>query len=560
MKEIAGPFSRQNQSYKWILILFFIYLFLSKLYPLISLPKISDEYSDWWFSHHFFELFNFLDQSFDADNARLPHLVSFPFAHIFNQENIVSMRLLFLGFHFLYLIALYKTMRLRFSKLTSSYTVIAVGSCNFLASFSIFTATTSNNLFLLTTTLVIFYYLKEIEKTNSYDLKKISLFAFLIALMISSRITGVFNLIAVFLYDILLKRNFSFKLPKLKLLAPDLVFISTVLLFNFYLHTAVGLIFLVIILAIYLSLYIYRYKTKEYNIGVSTFWIMTIILAFNLTLIFSPSYLNFNNLLRLFNWLEKSHDPSILISPSFWDPFEFMLIKGIWPVLLPFLLAIFLSFKEMRRTSLYLFLMLLVVNIISLLISDFFSPLYMVPIFPFFFIIYSTLIERLQHMKKGLLLYTSLLFLIFIPIREQYYFWKFAPYSHLQGIEKGKEYFGWTKPGFLTFEYFDDVYHFFKNEKNTVRIQYNGWPSKRFNEWARFNLNEYLRLRGLEHIRFYSQKFTKDFRPEFYFTTLYTKDKDLKIVEKKFTPIKEFKIRDYVVATLWKSNSLSFKK
>jgi len=153
---IAGIFNRRNIVF-FILIL---YLIIVKSHAIGQLTFIADESGDLYMLNTLFTMETLTDLADDPENARLPHLISVPFAIAFGQahvaDSLIPMRLLFVVIHCFYLFVFYKMLRLKFSEAQSLYCLCLTALSTYLFSFSIFTMTSSNNLFLLFSTCTIY--------------------------------------------------------------------------------------------------------------------------------------------------------------------------------------------------------------------------------------------------------------------------------------------------------------------------------------------------------------------------------------------------------------------
>ncbi len=58
--------------------------------------------------------------------------------------------------------------------------------------------------------------------------------------------------------------------------------------------------------------------------------------------------------------------------------------------------------------------------------------------------------------------------LLFVPIVEQYRYWKLFPYGQIDGAQFGENYIGWNKPGMITFEGMNIITEYFKENKDNL--------------------------------------------------------------------------------------------
>ena len=572
---IAGISNRRNIVF-FILIL---YLIIVKSHAIGQLIPIADESGDLYLLNTLFTMETLTDLADDPEQARLPHLISLPFAIAFGQDyvsdSLIPIRLLFVFIHCFYLIVFYKMLRLKFSEAQSLYCLCLTALSTYLFSFSIFTMTTSNNLFLLFSTCTIYYYLKNYEDKVAYSLKQIFTISILIGLMMASKLHGLVVLFAIVLYDAIRKFDrcrslpvpqeniFKSRLGKINTLFTVLLIFANLLEY-FPKIKAAAIICLSLSYVLFLTdWYFKKREEKTYN---SSFALIFFILhfAFNLTLLFSPIYLNLKNVLILPAWFRNwGYNPGVLVNPSHFDAITIIGIKFGWVSLLALILSSYflIRFKEFRQffRKYLLFLIIFIVFLVAISIPQWIVTWYPLLIFPFLYIPISALITYRNRLKTKLAQTLLIAFCLMIPVYEQGKYLQLFPYGHIDGYQYGEHHVGWHKSAFITFEYLPFLYDYLKKqsldmkEKEIFMVVYLV-DSKPFNRWAVQETKLYFQEKGFFKFLFVDIfAYPGDISNKYLLTGIYSdKDRVTELTEGRYTKIHDIKLKTLKLLSIWK--------
>ena len=291
-----------------------------RLVAIFIVPMVGDEPDD--FNIILTDVKGFKDffvapDAYELEQSRFPFIVSTPLVVALKHRAIISLRILFLIVHLIYLLFSFKLIVVVTGKKPAGlmYVLVIVASC-FIASFSIFAITTSDNLYLLFHILTIYSFI------NSYRAYKDSkiftgylVLALLIASCIASKLFGVLLLVALLLFHYVAvdRRN----LIGIRSVHPNTLiwlggaFFSGVVLINVLpMHPNSKLILALMLSSGYLlTLILWTVREKhgrypEVKVGFMKFWLSLIVTAFNCTLILSPVYLNLSNFIQTFTWFD----------------------------------------------------------------------------------------------------------------------------------------------------------------------------------------------------------------------------------------------------------------
>jgi len=113
--------------------------------------------------------------------------------------------------------------------------------------------------------------------------------------------------------------------------------------------------------------------------------------------------------------------------------------------------------KNIGNFLVVLFFLIFIVQFIAISLVGFKVAWYPLAIFPFLYLPLVFLWELAvrKHSKKLLLVSLLFLSIVFIDNAARYFYW--FPYGHFDGAQYGREYIGWNRAGFITFEIFPEV-------------------------------------------------------------------------------------------------------
>lgn len=493
------------------LVLIVALLMAIRISALLVLPPLGDEPDDFAIvKNTLFGFSNFFQNAGATDQSRLPHLLSLPFTFAMAAQNFESLtrilRFFFFSFHLLYLFLSYRLILYVSKQKTSAviYFFLLLTSC-YLSAFSIFTMTTSENLYLLFHLLSIAYFYKafsEIQKKGYFS--NLIILALLLGLCIASKLFGLFLIPAFFLFhffSISDSRRLRVWPNPVTLIGYGLLFMIALTTINF---SGVTPFLKLCSAGLLCAFYLWQVKSlikitdpgkvPETSYGIFQVWFAIILTASIFTLIFSPIYLNFTNIIKLFSWGNRWNH-GLIVSKHFWYDIPLILLMkfGLFSSLVLFTAIIFnLKFKEKPDTFRGSFgLLIFLVFVIHFLVIANVRHIvtwYPIAIFPF---LYLPLVEMWQLAKKRnhKKITLAALLCVFLVIADNgYRYWKWYPYAHFDGAQYGKKFIGWNKAGFVSLEIIPAIYHHFSNldtEKTTpVNIQavyvqfYNEWISR----------------------------------------------------------------------------------
>lgn len=571
------PFSDRLHLTLWV---FIIYLIFVKVIAIHELSFLGDEFDDYKIIHSDLEnIDNFFEESYEHDQARLPHLLAIPFILVFNNESLFMVRLFYIIIHVAYLFLFFQMLKLKMPNIQALYCTVLVGSSSYLASFSIFSMTTSNNLYLLTLVMAFYYYLRYIECYPGFlRIRSYVTFPIILGLCVASKLWGVFVIASIFVYDLLikLKRKESYPDKSNKIIAMLIggtnIFFTLLILFQNYLHVlakyrlALSLSLSTLYLTVMIVIWI-KGQTTVF-IPFSVRWILIVHGALNFTLVFSPNYMNLVNIREIFNWYKIWNVPDYLVNPNPLDIFYIFLIKfGILNIVA--LLLSFIILYNSQTLKLFILcnslpLLFSCITLVFLLIPRFVVTWYPIPIFQFLYLPISYMITQLHWLSNRFMCFGLIILCIVLPIHEQYRYLKLFPYGHLDGYQWGKKFIGWSKPSFVTFEAIPLLYKFLISntgqEHKTIIV--NVVQSKSYNRWATQVLREYFLSKEIHNYKFIdyyltnkdSSIFLINNQGSLVLTSNYTPENfvtNLEFIGKELYSCKLFEL---VLCTLWEFN------
>lgn len=553
----------------FLFLLFLIYIVILKFAAIHQLGFLGDEPNDFRIMlEDYGNADNFFENSREQDQSRLSHIITLPVVAAFSQNPLFYARTLSILIHVCFLVVFLKTLRLKFSSKQSYYCAILAGISTYVFSFSIFTMTTSGNLYLLFGMSALYYYIKHFEMAGARDDQwKIIRFSLLLGLCIASKLFGVLILLSIFIHDLIVKhhgrvhetgmKTRPFKLPILWI---NIFFILSIALINFLpdlrqYRLIICLVFCMLFLTATLLIQQHR---EEHTLSFICKWMTILFTAFNYTIIFSPIYLNFSNIWAVFSWMGEWNIPDLVINPSKWDIIRIIAIKyGIVSILMA-LFSLFLLYKYHLLKRMFkecsLFIILFVVITSFLMIPDFVLAWYPIFIFHFLFIPISYLIVLLPITKNRILYWAIIGICILYPVYEHSRTYGLFPYGHIDGAQYGREYIGWSKPGFISFEGIPLLYDYLDTHKNSLPPGFVGCnmvESDYYNHWAIVLLDEYFQTRGLKRYVFCNAKRSLE-GFTYYVTTNYTPQAEIMELKNRYEELSEFRICSILIGVLWR--------
>lgn len=551
-----------------VIVLLFSYILVVKGIAATKLDYYSDEPDDYGIViGDAARMGDFFKGVSSADQARFPHLVAMPIIKIWGENSLFMTRMLYIVIHLSYLFVVYKLFRLSLSKIKALYGLALTALSAYLFSFSVFSMTTGSSLFLLLGTLILYLYLRYPKAPlNTYRINRLSILGVVSGLAVASRFFAALILISVFLYDAWLSRKNLFSKQGVRFWSVpfeliNIIFTMFLLLINFVpsapMFKITGSIFLCLV---YIALFAYEYFTRhdvDTKIGFFDRWIFIVHTAFVVTLIASPIHLNIQNIIRVFEWSSIWHKAENYINPSRFDIFTIIGVKTGWLAAGAILFALGViawrrQLKSFARVY-ALFIILIVVNMLAFLKVKYVIVWYPLLLMPFFYLPLAYIFpDSSRQLKKplGILL---LLLLLFIPLQEQYRYWRLFPYGHSDGAQYGKQYIGWNKPGTITFESSHKIVDYFRENQVSLppgEIDCKLVTSKRYNPWASTILTMALQKEKLMDYRCRSEGSSSQSSP-YVLTTVYIPDEIIQEISKDYRQQKVFTQASVQVATLW---------
>ncbi|USN95598.1 MAG: glycosyltransferase family 39 protein [Candidatus Nomurabacteria bacterium] len=554
-----------------LLILFIavlcIYGLVVKVVATTKLGYFADEPDDFaMFLNDFDQVDEFFSKASGADQARFPHVISAPILLALGDNPLIATRILYIIIHCIYLYVLYKLFRLSLSKVKSFYGIVLVASSAYLFSFSIFTMTTSNNLSLLLGTLMLYLYLSNFNTPSRTTINQFAIFGLVSGLAIGSRFFSAIILVSIFLYDAYINRqsllkNNSYKFWGLPYEDLNIAFTLIIVLINLLPLPSVFKVFMACVLILYYVVYFifeyFRRKADKTKLNFINKWIVIVHTAFVATLISSPIHLNFINIENIFKWSDIWHKVDNFINPSRSDIFTIIGFKtGLFAgIMMMCTLVIIVWRRQMKdfMKSYALFLLIILLHLLVFIQVKYVIAWYPLFIMPFFYLpLIYVLPDKPSDLKKPLMA-LLLVVLLLIPIHEQYRYWKLFPYGHIDGAQYGKQYIGWNKPGMITFESFDHIIGYLKDNRSTLpagAIECNFVRSERFKEWAITIMNAFLEKESLSDYYCLPAVSTND-NPRYVITSIYTSDESIEAIRKNYTEEHVFTEASIPVVIFW---------
>lgn len=515
-------------SYKLLISLLVLILASSLVLRLIAiakLPPIGDEPDDYPI---LLELIKsptvFFYNVHEPDQARLPHLISIPLVLLFEkgsswyqqQGSLIPTRILFLGIHMLFLFFCYLLAKELFQNKASPvwYVTLLVSSA-YLASFSIFTMTTSNSLFLFFFIVSLYIYYKNLKAKNKSNVfQNYILFAVSLGLLIASRLTGVLFLVIFCIFHVFRRKTWNVRLKSRK---PTLFAMTNLIFFLTVFGISISTVFLpdqktgiLFFMGACYVIYLLTNLAKEHTaseavrVNKLVFWAGIFLTVLNVTLFFSPIYLNFDNVFQIFAWYPTWNTGEVVSRSNSYDFAVILLIKygTISALLLLIPLWIFIKSKLYKKTNEFFYLSLLICIAYTLVLAviKFRVAWYWLPVFPFLYLPFIWMFDYATSKKLKNLTVFSVFLLILVIADNSYRYIKWFPYGHWDGAEYGNQLIGWDKPGLITYEAGPLIYSYFSQSPNfktgtfPIEVEVRMTTVNVYNNWVADLLNDYFTL------------------------------------------------------------------
>ncbi len=511
---------------------------------------------------------SFFDRIASADQARLPHLVTVPITIVFGDDSLLPSRMLYIAIHLAYLVVIYKLFRLSLSKVKALYGLAMVALSAYLFSFSVFTMTTSSSLFLLLGTLMVYVYLRYVPPPGVKKIVSVNTVAILgvvSGLALASRFFAVLILVSIFMHDAyinrrLLKKNNTYRIWQLPYENLNIIFTIIFITINIVVTDPILKLIAIAGLIVYYGIYfIVEYlghRDKRLDVGFLSKWVVIVHTAFVFTLLGSPVHLNIKNIVRIFEWSSTWHKVENYINPSRFDIFTIMGVKTGWLAGIAILCALGLIAWR-RQMAVFvktylLFIILILIHLIVFLKVKYVIVWYPLFLMPFFYLPLAYIFPDTKKQILNPLGFCLLLVLLFIPLQEQYRYWRLYPYGHIDGAQYGKEYIGWNKPGAITFEATGQVADYFVANQQSLppgTIDCRMTTSVKYNPWASRLLS--LILADAGWYMYQCLDMPQEADSPYAITSLYIPDSELESLSQLYKKEKVFTEKGIPIATLW---------
>lgn len=503
--------------FRHVLIFICLVYFSLGVYAIFQIPLVGDEPEDFFIAlDTVSKSRDFFQNIYAADQARLSHLISYPFIALLREKALIPLRILFFLFYFVYIWISYRLLIFVTENRNAGFVYgFLIATSLFLHSFSIFSMTTGGSLFLLFHISSIYFFCKgylEQRKTGTFF--PLMPFVLCLGFCIASKLFGLFLAGALFLYHLLDRRTSGVVTGRtfIRLLQVlSLFFILFVFMLNFLNIAPVAKSSLAVVLSLaYFTFVLYlterekKSDQKPIRISKFQFWLTTGLVAFNLTLCFSPIYFNLENLLWPFGWFRNWNQGQVTMFASAYDiPVILILKYGLLSSLVLFVSFFIFLYRCVRKRdqgwkhwffSLITFIFLVHFSIISLV--HFKGPWYPLAIFPFLYLPFVWMWLRVEQNGSKTEIIFALICLFLVAGDNLYRYIKWYPYGHLDGAQYGKKFIGWDKPGYVTFEAMPLVYSALSRSlplKSSVRVNCQFTPVMRFNRYSTSTLRDYFR-------------------------------------------------------------------
>lgn len=545
-----------------------IYCFFVKASVATKLGHFADEPDDFGIIVEDSSRINtFFDNVPSADQSRLPHVVSLPIIMLFGVNSLVPLRIFHIFMYMGYIYVLYKLFRLTLSRVKAFYGVILTSLSCYMFSFSVFTMTTSNTLSFLLGALFLYLYIKYTKNSSSTKLSanQLVILGVISGMAVGSRFFSAILIVSALMFDVFLCRkalfkNFTWRIWELPFLIINMSFFILLTIINVVHLLPIFKIFLALILVIYYVVFLYgeflHNKPLSARFGFISRWLILGSTAVASALISSPIHLNYENIVRIFEWGEIWHKVDNFINPSRFDIFTITGFKlGLFAGVMILISLFVIFYRKQQKDFFKKYALLIIVTILHFII--FVWAKYVLTWYPLFIMpfMYLPLIyvfpDKLNELKKPLMAVFCAL-LIALPIYEQYRYLRLFPFGQMDGAQYGKQYIGWNKPGMITFESIKDFIDYLKTHPEELPkgpMECNLIKSSQYKKWTINLMNYKLQKAGVDGYNCLPED-TKQV-PMYVITSIYTPESEIDRISQSYKTQKETYQSNVKIGTFW---------
>lgn len=417
---------------------------------------------------------NFYYGVISPEDARLPFLISLPFAFFYSPFSLGFYRLPFLLFHFATLFIYYRIGRLLLESTWRRLWIALLAVACWISGFAIFSATTGDSLYL-------FFHALTIYCVLSYGYTRFFRLMLVLSLCIASKIFGVALLVACFLHQLKIAREIKVSAHLTTMLIGSWIYLLVLVGINqgpFPLNeqslfsTAAGLAYLCFF---FLQAKWPRPEPKAYS--PFFYWMTGSVVCLSLVTCFSPLYLNLSNIIRVLafsDWKWESGAGAMDVVTLMMDKLGWLTLAVV--VASVIYLKVYKIGGDKIKTGFLLSVFISQFVMLSLISPKFsWAPLV---IFPFVFL------PVFLVLAKGNLSRPAVLMILIILFGEQigkYAYW--FPFAHWDGAQYGADHRGESKSGFITYEFGPQMLALLETlpeqeEPTPILVQLSGEPQK----------------------------------------------------------------------------------
>lgn len=559
----------------------FLALIGMRLAALVQIPLVGDEPNDLYIIFGDVDgLLSFFSSPwmYELDQARLQFFVSYPILYIFGYESPVPLRLFFLIFHLAYLFVSFRlAMQLTHHRARAIAYSIAIATSCYLAAFSIFYITTSDNLFLLLHVSSMYLYVKSSRSQDETGVfsNYVGL-AWVMGLMIASKLFGVLLLAAILVHHLLSHRGPTTirSVRPTRLIQINAIFLAAILAINLVpMEPLAKTLVALAISTAYVGVVgriIWRERSGRFASASSSWlgiWSAIVLTSFSMTLVFSPVYLNLRNLPRILEWFDTWPRGLLVAKWHLYDILVIILMKlGLFStlsILVVGLIAIWSRIAQRHIEKRYLggfFALVFLIQFTVNSISRFHVAWYPVAIFPLLFLFVICTWDRVAtgartafERRMATLIAVCLAVIVIDNTARQI---RWFPYSHFDGAQYGTEYISWNRAGFVTFESVTPVFDYFRDQGSesprVVDIKMVEVPE--YNDYAATFFDEYAKIKDLEGFTF--TNLTPDSPPADFLLTspIYNAPLEARLRDasnQEFVAVETISLKGIEMATIW---------
>lgn len=440
-----------NRSPRAFLMFFALTFILLRLAAALEVPPVVDEPQDLALQKQMPGAVSsfFSDVSY-PDQARLPHLVSFPLSLLFPRHPLQAQRVLFLILHLLYLAVSYRLLKsVTLDRQAAGVYVLLMLTSSYIAGYSIFSNTTSGWLYLLLHLLCIERFWKAFseQKKSGIFVGAVPL-AVLLGACAASSLMGLLLGPSLAVFH-LMRGGWKLKaaVPAARLLSWGLLFLALLVLISRW-EAPGGLRTLSAFGMSLLYLFgIWRLFMRERAalssgrpVAGALLWAAIGVTTGCFLVILSPIYLNAENWHRALEWMRLFRQGSIVENHRPFDGLRILALKFGWISSLCLLVPLFWALKKrLLRFGDGFYSLAAVVTLVHLAAveaSPFVVAHYFLPVFPFFYLLPVELLKGTRRDSIKLRVLAAALIAVLVADNQTRYF-RWYPYSHWDGAQYG---------------------------------------------------------------------------------------------------------------------------